>query len=67
MADNLLEEYLASDPANLSAEQLLEAAKAFNLPLSTVRNIAKGMSNARKELAKQEKDSGEFTASASGE
>ena len=56
-AVDLLGEYLAEDPKALSQDTLKAAAAAFGVPLQDVIAIAKGMTNARNEVRKeQEKD-----------
>lgn len=62
--EDLLGEYLAEDPAGLSKLELKKAADLFGLSFEEVVNIAKGMSEARREVAAQFKD-GELTASGS--
>lgn len=48
-SENLYEEYLSESP-KLTPAELAEAARVFGLPVSTVRNIARGMVNARKQI-----------------
>lgn len=54
--DDLLGDYLAEDPKDLSEEQLKEAADIFGVPLDEVKNIVKGMTNAREEVKQNIED-----------
>lgn len=63
-SEDLLQEYLDESP-KLSPEQLAQTAKAFGLPVSEVRNIARGMVNARKEAAKGVEEGDVIAASSS--
>lgn len=53
MEQDDLKSYLEEDPKSLSQERLQIAAKAFGVPLEEVKNIAKGMSNSRKEIQEE--------------
>lgn len=54
-SENLLDEYLAESP-KLTPAELAEAARVFGLPVSEVRNIAKGMQKVRAAVANEAKE-----------
>lgn len=53
-AEDLRAEYLASDPIDLPEATLKKASELFGVPLDEVKNIVKGMHNARQEVIKND-------------
>lgn len=48
--ENLAQDYLDEDPATLTEKQLRDIAILFNLPLSTIKKLAKEMTKARQNI-----------------